>query len=67
MLVETSGEFERLFDRYDIRCAYVPAASRVSAGLVRAGWTPLFDDAVWTVLARDPAKTDVKMAGRGAS
>ena len=50
--VESSGDFERLFERYDVRCAYVPAASLVSAGLRRAGWTPLFLDASWTVLAR---------------
>jgi hypothetical protein len=53
MLVETSGDFERLFARYDVRCAYVPAASAVSGRLVRAGWTPLFRDSVWAVLARD--------------
>jgi hypothetical protein len=53
MLVETSGDFERLFARYDVRCAYVPAASAVSGRLVRAGWTPLFRDSAWAVLARD--------------
>jgi len=52
MLVETSGDFERLFARYDVRCAYVPAASAVSVSLVRAGWTPLFRDPAWAVLAR---------------
>jgi hypothetical protein len=63
MHAETSGEFEGLFERYDIGCAYVPAASRVSEGLVRAGWTPLYRDPVWTVLAR-PRLT---MARRDAS
>jgi hypothetical protein len=67
VFVETSGEFERLFERYDIRCAYVPAASLVSAGLVRAGWTLLFRDSAWTVLARDRANTQVTIAGRDAS
>jgi hypothetical protein len=52
--VESSGDFESLFRRYDVRCAYVPAASRLSAGLLRAGWTPLFQDSAWAVLARDP-------------
>jgi len=56
--VESSGDFERLFQRYDVRCAYVPAASRVSAGLLRAGWTPLFQDSAWAVLARDPQGSD---------
>ena len=50
--VEGSGDFESLFARYDVRCAYVPAASMVSTGLRRAGWTPLFEDADWTVLER---------------
>jgi hypothetical protein len=57
MLAETSGDFEPLFARYDVRCAYVPAASAVSARLVRAGWTPLFRDPVWAVLARDEPRT----------
>ena len=35
--VEASGDFERLFARYDIRCAFLPAASPVSASLTRAG------------------------------
>jgi hypothetical protein len=51
--VESSGDFESLFRHYDVRCAYVPAASRLTAGLLRAGWTPLFRDSDWTVLARD--------------
>jgi len=51
--VETSGEFERLFERYGIRCAYLPAASRVGAVLVCAGWTPVFRDSAWAVLSRN--------------
>jgi hypothetical protein len=51
--VEGSGDFESLFARYDVRCAYLPVASRLSAGLLSAGWTPLFEDAHWTVLERD--------------
>jgi hypothetical protein len=54
MRVESSGDFASLFQRYDVRCAYVPAASRLTAGLLRAGWTPLFRDSDWAVLARDP-------------
>lgn len=56
MRVESSGDFESLFQRYDVRCAYVPAASRLSAGLLRAGWMPLFRDSAWAVLARDPQR-----------
>ena len=47
--VETTGDFEPLFQRYDIHCAYVPADSLVSGRLSRAGWTPLFRDARWAV------------------
>ena len=50
--VEGSGDFESLFARYDVRCAYLPVASRLSAGLLSAGWTPLFEDAHWTVLEK---------------
>jgi hypothetical protein len=49
--VETTGEFEPLFQRYDIHCAYVPADSIVSVRLSRAGWRTLFRDARWAVLA----------------
>jgi hypothetical protein len=56
MRVESSGDFESLFRRYDVRCAYVPAESLLTAGLLRAGWMPLFRDSAWTVLARDPQR-----------
>jgi len=49
--VESSGDFEQLFHRYDIHCAYLPAQSLVSARLSRAGWRTLFRDARWAVLA----------------
>lgn len=49
--VETTGDFERVFRRYNIHCAYVPAGSVVTARLSQAGWTPLFRDAQWAVLA----------------
>jgi hypothetical protein len=49
--IETTGDFERVFRRYDIHCAYVPAGSVVTARLSQAGWTPLFRDAQWAVLA----------------
>jgi hypothetical protein len=54
-LVEASGIFERLFARYDVGCAYVPAESAVSANLARAGWTPVFRDQSWAVFARNRA------------
>lgn len=49
--VESTGDFEQLFRRYDIRCAYLPADSPVSVRLARAGWKTLFRDARWAVLA----------------
>ena len=49
--VETTGDFAATFRRYDIRCAYTPAASLVTARLVQAGWRPLYRDARWAVLA----------------
>jgi hypothetical protein len=49
--VEATGDFKDVFRRYDIHCAYVPADSLVSGRLVQAGWTTLFRDAHWTVLA----------------
>jgi hypothetical protein len=49
--VEHSGDFEQLFRRYDIHCAYLPADSLVSDRLARAGWRTLFRDARWAVLA----------------
>jgi hypothetical protein len=49
--VESSGDFESLFRRYDIHCAYVPADSLVSGRLSRAGWKTLFRDARWAALA----------------
>jgi hypothetical protein len=48
--VETTGDFAATFRRYDIRCAYTPAASLVTARLVEAGWKPLYRDARWAVL-----------------
>ena len=49
--VETSGDFENLFQRYDIRCAYIPDDSLVTKRLLDSGgWTPLFRDTHWAVL-----------------
>jgi hypothetical protein len=48
---ESSGDVSELFARYTIRCAYVPAGSAVADGLTRTGWTTLYRDSLWTVLA----------------
>jgi hypothetical protein len=50
--IETSGDFASLFQRYDIRCAYIRDDSLVTMRLLESGgWTPLFRDASWAVLA----------------
>ena len=50
--VEHSGDYQRIFDQHDIGCAYLPTASPVFQRLVSAGWTPLYEDRDWAVLAR---------------
>jgi hypothetical protein len=55
--VETTGDFEHVFQRYDIHCAYVPADSLVSARLSQAGWIPVFRDEHWAVLADASARS----------
>src|SRR5262249_18413632 len=49
--VETTGDFAETFRRYDIRCAYTPAESLLTAKLLAAGWTTLYRDTRWAVLA----------------
>jgi len=50
--VEATGDFEPLFARYGVRCAYTPAESLLTARLLDNGWTPLYKDARWAVLAK---------------
>jgi hypothetical protein len=50
---EATGNAGVLFARYAIGCAFLPAASRVGAGLIDKGWHVLYRDEVWAVLARD--------------
>jgi len=50
--VESTGNYEELFDRYAIRCAFVPSDSRVASRLAAGGWTRLYDDDGWSVLTR---------------
>ncbi|HKB11000.1 MAG TPA: hypothetical protein VKD69_10110 [Vicinamibacterales bacterium] len=51
--VERSGDYDDLFRRFRIECAYLPADSIVASRLVTAGWRPLYqEDRQWTVLAR---------------
>jgi len=48
---ETTGDYRPLFERYDVGCAYVPSDALVTRRLIDAGWTPLYRDARWAVLA----------------
>jgi hypothetical protein len=50
--IEQTGQFEGLFSRYDIRCAYLPPESLVTQRLQHAGWTTLYRDRRVAVLAR---------------
>ena len=49
---EATGEVDALLRRYDVGCAFTPSTSLVAARLVSEGWTPLYRDGRWTVLAR---------------
>ena len=48
---ETSGDYASTFARYNIHCAYLPTSSPVAARLSTDGWTDLYRDANWVVLA----------------
>jgi hypothetical protein len=52
--VETSGEYGQTFERHGIECAYLPTISPVVPQLRAAGWTPLYEDREWAVLAKRP-------------
>ena len=44
------GDFEQVFTRHRIRCAYLPRVSPTAARLSAAGWTTLYGDPQWLVL-----------------
>lgn len=50
--MEQSGDYRATFARYQIHCAYLPAASPVSMNLESAGWTALYRDRQWVVLTQ---------------
>lgn len=49
--IETGAPYRPVFDRYGIRCAFLPAVSQMSARLRADGWRPRFLDDTWSVLA----------------
>ena len=52
--VERGGPFQAVFDRYRIRCAFLPSDDALAERLRAAGWRSRFTDRQWTVLAAPP-------------
>jgi hypothetical protein len=48
---ESSGDYEGLFERYGIRCAFIPKESLIAQRLATSGWKALYEDSDWVVLA----------------
>jgi hypothetical protein len=61
--VEGSGDYASTFDRYQIRCAYLPTSSPVASRLASAGWTTLYRDRDWIVLTITDQET-ARASGR---
>jgi hypothetical protein len=50
--LESDGRYERVFARYGIRCAIVPAASATSAALrLDKAWSSKYSDGQWAIFA----------------
>jgi hypothetical protein len=49
--VERSGDYEALFQKYGIRCAFVPSDSVTARRLRSDNWLTLYEGAEWAVLA----------------
>jgi hypothetical protein len=50
-----AAPYRPLFERWAIRCAFLPLTSRTVADLNRDGWVTRFRDATYTVLSAPPA------------
>src|SRR5207244_2048047 len=48
--IEHTGEYQAVFDRWQIQCAAVPPESPLVARLSDAGWIRTFQDGQWVVL-----------------
>jgi len=48
--VDTGAPYRALFDRWDIRCAFLPAESKMISRLAADGWSTRFRDQRWAVL-----------------
>jgi hypothetical protein len=49
--IEQGAPYQPVFDRYGIRCAFLPASSKMTRRLRADGWRPRFLDDSWAVLA----------------
>jgi hypothetical protein len=54
--VEASGDYEATFDRYAIRCAFLPVQSTLAQALMARQWTASYIDSRWAVLT-EPLKS----------
>ena len=50
LAIERGGPYRPLFDRYQIRCAFLAASSKMTERLLSDGWRSRFVDDRWTVL-----------------
>lgn len=50
--VETSGDYEQLFDRYRISCAFIGSGTPVANRLKDAGWIESYHGGHWAVFRR---------------
>jgi hypothetical protein len=52
--LEQSGEYQKLFDHYDIRCVLTPSNSVLSERLVASGWEEAYKGRAFAVLTLRP-------------
>jgi hypothetical protein len=52
--VERSGDYQQLFDQYDIRCVLTPSNSVLSEHLVASGWEEAYKGRAFAVLTLRP-------------
>jgi hypothetical protein len=50
--VETSGDYQRLFERFAIRCVLAPADSAVASRLLADGWQEVYKGSTFAVLTQ---------------
>jgi hypothetical protein len=62
--IESSGDYATTFSTHDIRCAYLPATSPVAVRLSASGWSALYRDSTWVVLAQRPAAGSTSVMAR---